>query len=168
MASFTVFEPGGTMPGSLEAADRAVFVRDGFSFAAFLFAPFWLLWRRMWLPFLLWLAFEVVLRLIGIAFHLDGAWWTALLALFAWAFALEANGLRCWTLRRRGWRFAGIACGHDLAEAESRHFEGRTFSGPDAPPFRPPPPQPPPVPPRRDAGQGAVLGLFPEPWGTRS
>ena len=33
--------------------DRFVFVRDGFSFWAFLLAPLWMLWHRLWLVLLL-------------------------------------------------------------------------------------------------------------------
>ncbi|MDQ0395639.1 DUF2628 domain-containing protein [Labrys monachus] len=166
MASWTVFEPRATAPGTLAAADGSVFVKDGFSLPAFLFAPLWLLWQRMWLAFLFWLAAEVVLRAVAFALHMGDMWAAGLSLLFAWLFALEAGALRCWTLRRKGWRLAGIACGHDLTEAESRHFEGR-MPPPSAPPA-PPAASSPAGPTRPDAGHGAVLGLFPEPWGART
>ena len=41
------------------AADRFTFVRDGFHFWAFLLAPFWLLWHRLWLAFFGWLVLAV-------------------------------------------------------------------------------------------------------------
>lgn len=41
------------------AADRFTFVRDGFHFWAFLLAPFWLLWHRLWLAFFGWLVLTV-------------------------------------------------------------------------------------------------------------
>lgn len=46
MASFSVFAP----PGAQMAPEKIVFLRDGFSTPAFLFGPFWLLWKRAWLP----------------------------------------------------------------------------------------------------------------------
>jgi hypothetical protein len=79
-------------------------------------------------------------------------------ALFAVWFALEANAFRRWTLTRKGWRFAGIATGVDLVDAE-HHFFARARSV-ALPPARrdvaaaPSAPRP---------GEG-VIGLFPEPW----
>ena len=51
MAVYTVHEPPPkrTRPRDPE---RFVFVRDGFSFWAFLLAPLWLLWHRLWLVLL--------------------------------------------------------------------------------------------------------------------
>ena len=39
-----------TPPGEAPVAEKIVFLRDGFSHAAFVFGPLWLLWRRAWLP----------------------------------------------------------------------------------------------------------------------
>ncbi len=40
---------------------RARFVKQGFRFWAFLFAPLWLLGQRLWLGFALWLVAVVVI-----------------------------------------------------------------------------------------------------------
>jgi hypothetical protein len=45
MAIWTVWEHD---RHGAERGDRAVFVRDGFSWLAFLFGPLWLIARRMW------------------------------------------------------------------------------------------------------------------------
>ena len=42
--------------------------------------------------------------------------------LFAFWFALEANGLRRWTLERRGYVLVGVVEGRTLEEAERRFF----------------------------------------------
>src|ERR1700738_2025468 len=53
MAVYTVHEPplraGAT---SAPEPERFIFVRDGFSFAALLFGPLWMLRHRMWLGLL--------------------------------------------------------------------------------------------------------------------
>ena len=41
------------------ALERARFVRDGFSWPAFAFAQFWLLYHRLWLALAIWIAAEV-------------------------------------------------------------------------------------------------------------
>ena len=56
MPVYTVHEPP---PREDEDAptppDRFAFVRDGFHFWAFLLAPLWMLWHRLWLVLLLYL-----------------------------------------------------------------------------------------------------------------
>ena len=167
MASWTVFEPERTTPGNLAAADRSVFVKDGFNLAAFLIAPVWLLWRRMWLVFLFWLAAEIALAVIGRLLHFDETLRGVIALLFSLCASLEANALRAWTLRRKGWRFKGLAVGHNLPEAELRHFAERNLVEP-APPAPTRPRTPPPGPSRPHEGHAGVLGVFPQPEGPRS
>ena len=52
MAVYTVHQPPARHADPLPDAERIVFVRDGFSFWAFLVAPWWMLWHRMWLVLL--------------------------------------------------------------------------------------------------------------------
>ena len=49
MPVYTVHEPPMRGLPSVPDAERFAFVRDGFYFWAFLFAPLWMLWHRMWL-----------------------------------------------------------------------------------------------------------------------
>jgi hypothetical protein len=176
MPSWFVFEPAKTAPGTLEAADKAVFVKDGFSLGAFLVTPVWLLWRRMWLVFLAWLALQVALAVLTSALSLDQRAAAIISLLVSLCFALEANALRSWTMRRQGWRSTGIASGHTLDEAEQRHFEGRSLASP-AVPNQPAPGQGTPNPEfpgpwssalGHSGGSPGVLGVFPEPHGTKS
>jgi hypothetical protein len=46
MAVYTVHEPPMKAEQSQPDPERFVFVRDGFSFWAFLLPPLWMLWRR--------------------------------------------------------------------------------------------------------------------------
>src|SRR5262245_50437458 len=51
MAVYSVFAPP---PSTGEAdAERFRFVRDGFSWGAFLLGPLWMIWRRLWLVLLI-------------------------------------------------------------------------------------------------------------------
>ncbi len=53
-------------PGSDPAAlERTRFVRDGFSWPAFAFAQFWLLYHRLWLALAMWIAAEVAFFLVA-------------------------------------------------------------------------------------------------------
>src|SRR5438876_10849371 len=103
MSIYTVYEPPLKAHESAPAPERFVFVRDGFSFWAFLLAPLWMLWHRLWLVFLgycvLAIALQAGLQAIGASF---GVRLTAgaLLALLA---GLEAARLRRSTLAGRGW-----------------------------------------------------------------
>lgn len=172
MPSWFVFEPAKTAPGTLAAADKSVFVKDGFSLGAFLVTPVWLLWRKMWLVFLAWLALQVALAVLTTMLSLDQRAAGIVSLLVSLCFALEANALRSWTMRREGWRFAGIASGQSLDEAEQRHFEGRSIASPN-------PPASGQVLPGHEfpgpwssalgqsSGSPGVLGVFPEPHGTK-
>ena len=62
MSVYTVHEPPQRDAGASVDPDRFVFVRDGFYFWAMVFGPIWLLWRRLWLALLFyviaWVAVE--------------------------------------------------------------------------------------------------------------
>ncbi|WP_346911980.1 DUF2628 domain-containing protein [uncultured Roseibium sp.] len=124
---------------SPEAADRLVFIADRFSWFAFGFSVIYLLWHRMWLVLLGYLvvatALELAAAMIG-----DAAPAVATLAI-SLLFAFEANGLRRWTLERKGWRMIAVACGADVEEAELRFFRGLEDEAPKAP-ETPAPPHP--------------------------
>jgi hypothetical protein len=119
MAVFTVHEP----PPSgdlMRDAERVIFVRDGFSWPAFLIPFVWLLWHRMWLVLVLWIAVVVLVQwgasLLGEPAPLIATVATALVMGF------EASSLRRWTLERRRFRFAGVVAGADRSDCERRFF----------------------------------------------
>jgi hypothetical protein len=163
MAVYTVFEP----PPSgdlMRDADRVAFVRDGFSWAAFLIPLVWLLWHRMWLVLVLWIAVVVLVQwgasLLGAPAPLIAAVATALLMGF------EASSLRRWTLERRRFRFAGVVAGADRSDCERRFFAGWASGSPVASAAAPksaPSTVPPVYAPSLHEGDEAhhVLGLFP-------
>src|SRR5262245_36264129 len=104
---YTVHEPPEPPAGKLEHGESLVFVRDGFSWAAALFAPLWMLAHRMWLVLIGYLvlqaALEVSLGSLGAAPQWLG---TAAIALHV-LLGFEASSLRRWTLDRKGWQMIG-------------------------------------------------------------
>jgi len=146
-----------------------VFVRDGFSFWAFLLAPLWMLRHRLWLVFvgyvIVAVALQVGLRLIGASSGVI----IAVSLLLALLVGFEAATLRRFTLARRRWKNVGIVVGDDLESAERRFFDawidkpwsdssaagGRSrasFATGMA---------------RQPQGSSEVLGLFPQPGAPR-
>jgi hypothetical protein len=117
----------------MPAAD-SLFLRDGFSGAAFLFAPFWLAVHRLWLP-----ALAYVLAAVGIShLHVGPAGLLCLfLALHAF-FGLEGQAMRAADLGKRGYALTEIVAGDTLDDAELRYFA----APPPAQPRRAPPPSP--------------------------
>lgn len=159
MAVYTVLEPH-HRHGSIDArADQIVFLRDGFSWNAFLFAPLWLLYRRLWLVLLVsvfaFVALEAGLWLAGVT----PAGLILVAALMALLVGMEASSLRRWTMVRRGWQELGTVVAGDRDEAEQRFFDAWVAGEITAPAPRPMQPASVIRPPsRRD-----VVGLFPEP-----
>jgi hypothetical protein len=130
MQTYTVHEPPNPPADRIDRADRLVFVKDGFSWAAALFGPFWLLVHRMWWPLLGWVALAGSFQLLKQATALDQRW----IGLAGFALnllvGLEGESLRRWTLARRGWRTLGAVTGKTLPECERRFFDGWLASQP--------------------------------------
>src|SRR5262245_60216028 len=96
-----------------DAADHFVFVRDKFSMWAFLFAPLWMVWRRLWLVLLLYVigmtALQAGLRAVGAP---NAVKFTVGL-LISLLIGFEASTLRRWTFARRGWISHGVVVADD-------------------------------------------------------
>ena len=126
MSIYTVYEPPLKAHESAPDPERFVFVRDGFSFWAFVLAPWWMLRHRLWLALvcyvILAVALSVALRLIGTSAAV------AIIAgaLFSLLVGFEAATLRRFGLARRGWRNVGIVVGDDVESAERRFFDAWT------------------------------------------
>jgi hypothetical protein len=164
MAVFTVHEP----PPSgdlMRDAERVTFVRDGFSWPALLIPFVWLLWHRMWLVLVLWIAIVVIVQwgasLVGEPAPLIAA------VVIALVMGFEASSLRRWTLERRRFRFAGVVAGADRSECERRFFADWEGGAPaSAAVTRGTSTAPSTVPrvyasPRDEGDEAHVLGLFP-------
>ncbi len=146
-------------PPSAEALEQARVYRVGFVWPALVFAPLWLIARRLWRPLALWI---VAAALAGGAtayglLNPGAAFWLYVLAALYLGF--EGRALEAAALTRRGRPLADILCAADSSGAE-RAFFARAADLADAP--RPP------APPRGGPAAGAphaVIGLFPEAGG---
>ncbi|UFX45321.1 DUF2628 domain-containing protein [Bradyrhizobium sp. 41S5] len=176
MPVYTVHAPVAN-GADLAAADKFVFVRDGFHFWAAVAGVIWLAWNRLWLALIGWLvltfAIDFALAKLGIG---RGAILLVDLVLMV-LIGLEAATLQRWTLSRRKWRQLDIVVADNIDAAERRFFERwtarhrgvsndqRSVDRGGPPPTRDVPGQsfskPPPMP------QGGIIGLFPEPGGSR-
>ena len=56
MPAFAVLEPPGHGDTAIAQADRFIFLREKFSFGAFLLGPLWLIGHRLWLELVVYLA----------------------------------------------------------------------------------------------------------------
>jgi Protein of unknown function (DUF2628) len=165
MAVYTVHEPPLPRNASSPPPERFVFVRDGFSLAAALFGPFWMLRHRMWLVLF---GYIVVLMLLGAALQVAQGTDTASLSvgiLLALLIGFEAGTLRRFTLARRRFRNVGVVVADDVELAERRFFDSwvKAASGSESKPGSPTAFAPAGVP----RGALDVVGLFPEPGAPR-
>jgi len=163
MPAFAILEPP---HAASEQTDRFVFLHERFSMGAFLFAPLWMIWRRLWLVLIVYL-FGAGLIAYGV--RLLGVGWIVVALIFVLVHllvGLEATSLVRWTRIRRGWRECGVVIADDLDMAERRFFDNRTALRGAAKPA-----------PMLSPGQLAaaqvgpshpdIIGLFPEPGGGR-
>lgn len=122
MNVYTVHEPPDPPADRLDRADSHVFVKEGFNWAAALFAPLWLLANRMWIVLAGYLAVVAAIRL-GFEW-IAGSQPSALLMIaLHLLIGFEADTLRRWTLDRNGWRMVGSVLGRNWAECERRFFD---------------------------------------------
>ena len=114
MAIYTVHEPPPKRTETGRIRTRFVFVRDGFSFWAFLLAPLWMLRHRLWLVLVGYIVVAVALQIGAGADRCVGVGDGRRRLLLALLVGFEAATLRRWTLARRGWRNVGVVVGDDL------------------------------------------------------
>jgi hypothetical protein len=117
MATFLVLIP----PGAKAGDEKARFLRDRFSWVAFLLPVFWLLWQRAWLAAALAFAAQSLgsaimehpqLGLVGLGISLA----TGLLV------ALEGPSMVVAGLERKGWALDRVIVADDLAMAEEIYY----------------------------------------------
>ena len=176
MPVYTVHAPV-TSSADFAAADRFVFVRDGFHFWAALFGVVWLAWHRLWLALLGWIVLMIAIDFGMARLGVDGGTIFLTDLLLALLLGFEAASLERWTLSGRKWRQLDIVVADDEEAAEWRFFDRwtarqRALSNDQLavdrgspPPTRDIPGQPfskPPPSPHTD-----IIGLFPEPGASR-
>ena len=121
MLTYTVHEPPDAAPDRIVRAERLVFVKDGFSWAAALFTPIWLIVHRLWWPLLGYILLSALGGWLGSLFA--SGWSTLATLALHLLIGLEADTLRRWGLERRGWRTVGSVTGRSADECERRFFD---------------------------------------------
>jgi hypothetical protein len=160
MPTYTVHAPP-LRNGAAPDPQRFVFVRDGFHFWAFLLAPLWLLYRRLWLVLIGYLLVSAAMEVVSYFLDLPEGTRILIGLLVGLLIGLEAATLRRWTYGRRRWRTVGVVTGDDAEAAEQRFFaqwvarEPKQQSAAPVATFAPLP----------RAGGNDIIGLFPEPGG---
>lgn len=123
MLTFTVYEPPKPQADRIDRAESLAFGKDGFSFAALLFAPLWLIVHRLWWPLLGYVLANGAFEITKLALPSLGSWMSLALVALHLLIALEASTLRQWGLARQGWRMLGTVTGRSAAECERRFYE---------------------------------------------
>lgn len=162
MRVWTIHDPNpAAAPSASRAGDIAI-VKDGFAWWALFFPLIWLLVYRLWRWALLYVVLGVALVFALRLFPVGGTGSFLLgLLLHLWV-AFDGNDMRRRRLLGRGFAEVARLPGRNRDDAERAFFERWL---PDEEPASPvPPPMPPHLPP---SGPPQVIGLFPEPGGTR-
>ena len=159
MRVYTMHEPRKLTGDPARDAERFVFVRDGFHFWAFVLAPLWMLWRRLWLVLLLYLLLTIALQIGLWAIGASGPVQFVVGMLVSLLVGFEAATLHRWTLARRRLKTVVVVVGADREDAERRFFDSWAARAELLQPISPPPA------PTMHAPPAAtdVIGLFPEP-----
>jgi Protein of unknown function (DUF2628) len=156
MAIYSVHIPTGAADPAA-AADRVLFLREGFSWPAFLFGPFWLLARGLWRPLAIWCLAAILVGFAmsyGLVKDAAATWLYLIGGVFL---GLEGKGFVGAALERRGFALADVAAGPDLVAAESGFFSRWLAGAPAAPPA--------PARPHAPVAEAHVIGMFPEAGG---
>ena len=98
----------------VHAADPPLLVREGWSWGAFFFGPFWLLAHRAWIAAVLWAVLWCVL------FVLPSGWRVIMGIALAWLAGLVGRDLVRWSLTRRGYVLAHVVAAPDRDAALAR------------------------------------------------
>lgn len=117
MASFYVLTP----PVTRNPEKDTLFVRDGFSWLAFLFPVPWLLFRGMWMVAGLAMVAYLVAAIAAQQWGLDGLPVAFSFILSLWT-SLEGSHVRARMLERKGWALKAEIAAHDLEDAEEIYF----------------------------------------------
>lgn len=123
MPRFTVHVPK-IETSQQNTLERAVFVREGWRWGAFLFGPLWLLWHRHFALGLIVLVLEGILLGQINALPLQAGAGLLAHVLISFLFGLEGVSLRRFALEKSGYTEVALVAGEDLEEAEQRFFAG--------------------------------------------
>ena len=120
---YTIHEPPDAPADRIDRAEQLVFLKDGFSWGAFLFGPFWLAARGEWAGLAAYIAAVIVLSALFGLISENPSWITLAILALNLFLGFEAASLRRWSLERAGWTELGAVSSRNAAECERRFFE---------------------------------------------
>lgn len=103
-----------------EDRERARFIREGVDLLALLVPLLWLLWHRLWLPLLVYIALVLTIGLAGRVISEPAV--ILLSSLPGIYLFIEGRELVRARLARAGWQLKDVVEADNLAEAELRYF----------------------------------------------
>ena len=154
MSVYTVHAP----PTDQADLERFEFIRDGFYFWAFVFGPLWLLVKRQWFAFAIYIGIAVILQAGVFLLGMPRATHGLVSLLMHLLVGFEAATVQRWTLNRNGWTELGVVSADRYETAERRFLD--SWMAKTAKTERPPPP---PQPIRMPSTASDIIGFFPEP-----
>ena len=170
MAVYTVHQPPIKKNETAPNPERFVFVRDGFSFWAFLFGPIWMLRHRMWLVLIAYIVVAAAIQIGMQRLGVSGSGVALASFLLAVLVGMEAGTLRRFTLGRRRFQSLGTVVGSDRETIEQRFYDAWVRGGVTASTSlfgTAPAAVAATVPPHQPAQSPDVIGLFPQPGANR-
>ncbi len=123
LSVFTVHEEPNPAADRIDRAERLAFLRDGFSWSAALWAPVWLLQRRLWVPLAVYAAAVAAIALVFELFDVGGEALALAIAVLHLIIGYESYQLERWSYEARGFTLAGTVTGRSKSECERRFFE---------------------------------------------
>ncbi len=103
--------------------EKAVFIKEGFSWPALFFSWLFLALHRMWIVLVIFAALMITVAALLRLFEAPSQITILTLAGLTMMLAFEANALRGWSLLRRGYEFGGKISAANLLQAEEKLYE---------------------------------------------
>ncbi len=125
MRIYTVFEHGDGASDPTDPGNGVIFVKEGFCWPALFFPIIWMLYHRMWLVTGGYLLVSFAVTAAGQALLAEPAYGQFVILGFSLLVAYEANELRRWHLREKGFVHRATIAAENLPQAEQRYFGTR-------------------------------------------
>jgi hypothetical protein len=121
---YSVYEPANPETDIGHRAEKLVFIKDGFAWWAMIAPVIWLIYHRLWLGLIGFLAVLGALHGVMYLFGVTSEDSTALVSM-GWSvgFGFLANDIRRLLIERRDYKLVGAIIAHSQTEGERRFFE---------------------------------------------
>lgn len=121
VVAYTVHEPPNPPADRLDRAEKLVFVKDGFNWAAAVVAPVWLVLNRLWLALAIYAA--AMTTLVAVLIVAPPEWIALAIAVVHIIVGFEADEMLRHRLEATGYRPLGTVIGRNEGDCERRFIE---------------------------------------------